>query len=204
MQLIVTAQDWKNGPETAQKNRSVVEVVREDRATRTLPKTHVGYWRARVERRIYSYGGQTSEVPEYSVRMECGKIRQRITLGTALKEEAAIKARDIYLSLVAKGWDATLAELAPKVAASIAARDGGSPTVGEFLAEVERTSNLKPKTFRRYAQYFRMLAAQIQGVKSDASRYDYYNGGLIPVLTYYRNNESGRSVCLGVEPVMHQ
>jgi len=53
-----------------------------------------------------------------------------------------------------------------------------SRTVGEFLAEVERTSNLKPKTFRRYAQYFRMLAAQIQGVKSDVSRYDYYSGGL--------------------------
>jgi hypothetical protein len=46
------------------------------------------------------------------------------------------------------------------------------------LAEVERTSNLKPKTFRRYAQYFRKLAAQIQGVESDASRYDYRNGGL--------------------------
>ncbi len=27
---------------------------------------------------------------------------------------------------------------------------------------------------------------------------------LIPVLTDYRNNESGRSVCLSVEPVMDQ
>ena len=41
---------------------------------------------------------------EYSVRMEFGGIRKRLTLGTALKEEAALKARDIYLSLVAKGW----------------------------------------------------------------------------------------------------
>jgi len=100
-----------------------------------------------------------------------------VALGTALKEEAALKARDIYLSLVAKGWSATLAELAPKSAVEAVRSEVGS-TVGEFIAEVERTSNLKTKTFRRYAQYFRMLAAQIQGVKTDASRYNYHGGGL--------------------------
>lgn len=88
-----------------------------------------------------------------------------------------MKARDIYLSLVAKGWSATLAELAPKSAVEAVQSELG-PTVGEFIAEVERTSNLKTKTFRRYAQYFRMLAAQIQGVKTDASRYNYHGGGL--------------------------
>ena len=130
MQPVKTAQDRKNGPETAQKNGSVSELAREDRTTRALPKTHVGFWRARAERRVYSYEGKACEVPEYSVRMELGKIRRRIALGTAIKEEAAIKARDIYLSLVAKGWDATLADLAPKGATSIAANDGGS-TVGD-------------------------------------------------------------------------
>ena len=144
---------------------------------RFIPKTHVAFWRARVERRTYEYEVKTLEVPEYSVRMKFGGIRKRLALGTALKEEAALKARDIYLSLVAKGWSATLAELAPKSAVG-AVRSEVGPTVGEFIAEVERTSNLKTKTFRRYAQYFRMLAAQIQGVKTDASRYNYYGGGL--------------------------
>lgn len=143
---------------------------------RSLPKTHVGYWRTRVERRTYSYDGGTVEVPEYSARMEFGGIRRRLTLGTAIREEAVIKARDIYLLLVA-GWDATMAELSPKTVAYGLRKDTG-PTVGQFLAEVERTSNLKPKTFRRYAQYFRMLAAQIHGIESDASRHDYRNGGL--------------------------
>ena len=83
----------------------------------------------------------------------------------------------IIAELIERGRSSALAELTPQTIVPIAANDGGR-TVGEFLAEVERTSNLKPKTFRRYAQYFRMLAAQIQGVKSDASRYDYYNGGL--------------------------
>src|SRR6266704_5392243 len=71
---------------------------------RFIPKTHVAFWRARVERRNYEYEGKTLEVPEYSVRMKFGGIRKRLALGTALKEEAALKARDIYLSLVAKGW----------------------------------------------------------------------------------------------------
>ncbi len=178
MEPVATAQDRKTGPETAQKAGRIAEPSRSP--VRSVPKTHVSFWRARVERRIYTYQGKAVEVPEYSVRMEYGGIRRRLTLGTALKEDAALKARDIYLSLIAKGWSATLAELAPKSTESTVetGAKSGDPTVGDFLLEVQRTSNLKPKTFRRYAQYFRMLAAQIQGVDSDASRYDYRSGGL--------------------------
>src|SRR5436309_4371876 len=43
---------------------------------------------------------------------------------------------------------------------------GADATIGEFLAEVERTSSLKPKTFRRYAQCLRRVAAHIRGVKA--------------------------------------
>src|SRR4029453_10246746 len=39
--------------------------------------------------------------------------------------------------------------------------------------------HLKPKTLRLYSQSLRQLAAYIHGVKSDASRYDYHNGGLM-------------------------
>jgi len=178
MEPVATAQDRTTGPETAQNGGHIAEPNRSP--ARSVPKTHVSFWRARVERRTYTYQGKTVEVPEYSVRMEYGGIRRRLTLGTALKEDAALKARDIYLSLIAKGWSATLAELAPKSTEPTVetGAKSGDPTVGDFLLEVQRTSNLKPKTFRRYAQYFRMLAAQIQGVDSDTSRYDYRTGGL--------------------------
>jgi len=146
-------------------------------ARRSYPKTHANYWKSRLEHRTYTRDDKTFEVAEWSVRIYFKGIRRSFDLESANKEEAATKARDIYVSLVAEGWSATLAELTPQTMVPIDANEG-SPTVGEFLTEVERTSNLKPKTFRRYAQYFRMLAAQIQGVKSDASRYDYYNGGL--------------------------
>ncbi|MBK9140594.1 MAG: site-specific integrase [Verrucomicrobia bacterium] len=152
---------------------------RERDGQRSYARTHAQYWKSRLEHRTYTREGKTFEVAEWSVRIHFKGVRRSFDLETANKEEAATKARDIYVSLVTKGWSTTLTELTPQTMAPVDANaNGANPTVGEFLAEVERTSNLKPKTFRRYAQYFRMLAAQIQGVKSDASRYDYCNGGL--------------------------
>jgi hypothetical protein len=152
-------------------------VAKESEAKRSYPKTHANYWKSRLEHRTYTHDGKTFEVAELSVRIYFKDLRKSFDLETANKEEAAAKARDIYLSLMAKGRAATLADLTPPTMVPLEAT-AGSPTVGEFLAEVQRTSNLKPKTLRRYAQYFRMLAAQIQGIESDASRYDYRNGGL--------------------------
>jgi len=150
--------------------------VAETATKRFYPKTHANYWKSRLEHRSYSRDGKTFEVAEWSVRIHFKGIRKSFDLETANKEEAAAKARDIYLSLVAKGWSATVNELAPPPVA-VAEIDSDSATVGEFLAEVERTANLKPKTFRYYGSCLRQLAAYVQGGKSDASRFDYRKGG---------------------------
>src|SRR2546425_11002618 len=81
---------------------------------RFYPKTHANYWKARLEHRTYSRDGKTFEVAEWSVRIHFNGIRKSFDLETANKEEAAVKARDIYLSLLAKGWSATINELAPQ------------------------------------------------------------------------------------------
>lgn len=143
----------------------------------SYPKTHVNYWKARLEHRTYTREGKNFEVAEWSVRIHFRGIRKSFDLDTANKEEAATKARDLYLSVLAKGWSTTLNELCPQPLQS-AETGGKSPTVGEFLAEVQRTTNLKPKTLRIYTQALRQMAAYVQGVESDASRYDYRNGGL--------------------------
>src|SRR5437016_4618856 len=139
---------------------------------RSYPKTHANFWKARLEHRTYTRDGKTFEVAEWSVRIHFKGIRKSFDLDTANKEEAAVKARDIYLSLLAKGWSTTINEHTPQ-AAQPAETSSDSSTIGEFLAEVERTAHLKQKTFRQYAQSLRRLAASIHGVKSDASRYDY-------------------------------
>ena len=88
-------------------------IAKEHEAKRSYPKTHANYWKARLEHRTYTRDGKTYEVPEWSVRIHFGGNRKSFDLETGSKEEAAAKARDIYLSLIAKGWSATLADLKP-------------------------------------------------------------------------------------------
>ena len=78
-------------------------IAKESEAKRSFPKTHVNYWKARLEHRTYTHDGKTHEVPEWSVRIHFGGVRKSFDLDSGNKEEAATKARDIYLSLVAKG-----------------------------------------------------------------------------------------------------
>ena len=73
-------------------------VAAEIAAKRFYPKTHANYWKSRLEHRTYSRDGKTFEVAEWSVRIHFKGIRKSFDLETANKEEAAVKARDIYLS----------------------------------------------------------------------------------------------------------
>ena len=168
----MSAGDIGNHPDAA--NAMAVDC----RSKPSYPKTHVNFWKARLEHRTYTREAKAFEVAEWSVRIHFKGIRKSFDLDTANKEEAAVKARDIYLSLLTRGWSTTIHELAPQ-AAQPAETSSESSTVGEFLAEVKRTTNLKPKTLRLYTQSLRQLVAHIHGVKSDASRYDYRNGGLM-------------------------
>lgn len=171
-QLIATAEDRKSGQEVAKNS----DQTSNKQIQRRFPKTHVGYWKTRLEHRTYSYHGQNFEVGEWSVRIKFRGIRRSFDLGTASKEGAATKARDIYLSLVAKGWDATLASKGGVASSVMPATSNGEATVGAFLREVQRVSNLKPRTLHRYAQYFRMLTAHVRGLAKDKSKFSYQHG----------------------------
>ena len=67
------------------------------------------FWKARLEHRCYTREGKLIEVNEWSVRIKHEGTRKSFALESANKDIAAAKARDIYLSLVAKGWTVTLA-----------------------------------------------------------------------------------------------
>ena len=98
--------------------------------------------------------------------------------GTANAAAATIKARDIYVSLIGSGWDATLAKFKPDPLAT-----DEVCTVGEFLADVGAHSHLKPMTVRRYAGKLRKMVADLTKVdaglrgKAARAKYDYVNGG---------------------------
>jgi integrase len=153
-------------------------------STRYIPvsraaKTHQDYWKTRIKRCTFTgRDGEKYSPPEYYVRMFHLGRETWFSLDTANQSAATIKARDIYLSLIASGWEATLARFKPS---PISKADVCS--VGEFLADVGARSHLKPMTVRRYAVKLRKMVADIAkveaGVKGRAKRakYDYMKGG---------------------------
>jgi len=142
-----------------------------DLARRGVAKTHSDYWKARLERRCYTHEGKLVEVNEWSIRIQYLGKRKSFALGTNNKDVAAIKARDIYLSIVAKGWDATEEYFNPEM---VVRKD--DPTVGDFLVAVDAKSGLKPKTFRNYSGYFRRIVADVFKLGEDSAKYAYRDG----------------------------
>ncbi|MFT3867806.1 MAG: tyrosine-type recombinase/integrase [Nibricoccus sp.] len=163
-------EDKKSGPEMAQTN-----LQKNGRRA----KTHPDFWKDRLVHRTYEdRGGKTVEMPEWHVRVAfCGR-RDWFNLSTANRSAAATKARDIYLSIVADGWENTLAKYKP---AFVPKEE--FCTVGEFVTDVLKRSHLKPITVRRYAVKLRKMISDIAkleaGLKRRAKRakFDYVHGG---------------------------
>jgi integrase len=160
-------------------NRTVTGQWNDDQPAPRAAKTHQDYWKKRIKRRPFRDSrGVVVTPPEFSVRMFHLGREAWFNLETANQSAAAAKARDIYLSLVAAGWDATLAKHkpSPMVRAEVC-------TVGEFLAEVGTRSHLKAMTVRRYAVKLRKLVSDVAkleaGLRGKAKRakFDYMNGG---------------------------
>lgn len=166
-----TVEDIRNRTETGQTNRT-------DKSSR-LAKTHQDYWRGRLKQRSYlARSGERLEIPEWQVRMFHLGREQWFNLATPNQATAAVKARDIWISLQAVGWDGTLAKFKPNpiLKAEVC-------TVGEFIAEVGKRSTLKPVTLFGYAQKFRQLVSSVAKidsklrVKARRRKYDYLTGG---------------------------
>lgn len=80
--------------------------------------------------------------------------------------------------MLANGWDETLAKFKPGVL-----QKEEYCTIGEFLADVEARSHLRPITARRYATNLRRIVSDLANVeaglkgKAKTAKYDHVNGG---------------------------
>ena len=118
-------------------------------------KNDVRYW----QERLYKEERQGHIDSNYSVRIAHSGRRERFQLWTANKYEAAAKARAIYQSLVANGWDQTLGRFkAAKAPKKI------DVTIGEFLSELRALHASRAKTIENYAGSLRTIAAWIAGL----------------------------------------
>lgn len=143
-----------------------------DSKSEGLGKAHVNYWRRRLYRNCYTREGRRHEVNEWNVKIQYLGCRKTFSLGSANKDIAAAKAKDVYLAIVSKGWAAAEAIFNPEMIARL-----DDPSLGDFLAEVKAKASLKPKTFRNYASSFRTIVSAILRLGDDKAKYDYRAGG---------------------------
>ncbi len=126
-------------------------------------KTDVRYWAETIFRR--KRGGV--EDTDWTAQIQFLKRREQFPLGTPTKAAAAAKARDIYLSLQASGWEATLA-------AHKAKPEEPKPensTVGDLIRAVAETTSYRSTTFSVYCAALRRIAAEVSQVQGSAKRF---------------------------------
>ena len=86
-----------------------------ERVQTKLGKTHVDYWYSKLRKRIFSgRDGLQVQVPDWQVRLKHLGRSMWFNLKTANAAEAAVKARDIYIYLIANGWEAALEKFKPQ------------------------------------------------------------------------------------------
>lgn len=138
------------------------------------------YWRDRIFRPTYQNETGTQEVQELWCRIQHGGRREAIGLGSNDKDQAARTAAKLFTRIKAAGWAVALAEFDPDRHAS-----KGVPTVGDVI-EAALAANAKAlgadhhaaeNSMHGYVNCFRKLAAEACGLRADAGRFDYVNGG---------------------------
>ena len=125
----------------------------------TYPKTDVRHWHSRLFKHPRTIRGKTYTDDNWSVRIGHENRQQRFPLGTSNKTEAARKARDLYLALIAHGWSAVQRPRQIRCDA----------TIGEFLRELVALHASKATTIDNYAAALRKIAADIVGIKKEGS-----------------------------------
>ena len=122
-------------------------------------KSDERYWQSRVE-----LWNATDKF--LSVRISYQGKRKVFKLHTAIKKVAAKKAKDIYLDLVANGWEN---ESDVKVITDT--------TVGDVIRVYLELTEAAEKTAANYTRVFRSVVSDIKKISGDKKRFDYVNGG---------------------------
>jgi integrase len=99
-----------------------------------------------------------AELAPWFVKLSYKGRRHSFNLQTHIKADALKRAREIYLSLHANGWEVTLANFSEGVS-------GGPPTtVGELCDRFTKTFHGSRRTGSDYCQILRRVAADIAGI----------------------------------------
>jgi integrase len=94
--------------------------------------------------------------------------RETFSTGAPVKAIAGVVARNIFMSLRANGWEATLAKYSHKK------KDSPVRTLGEFCTRVEATFDGQKRTIVDYVGALRRVASEICGIsRGTTKKYDF-------------------------------
>jgi integrase len=127
-------------------------------ANQNVGKNDSRYWLPRVFKPVNDRG---EESPHYSMRVQFKGRRMAFALGTANREAAARRARDVYIDLLSGGVAATLA----KHRTQKPVQGDEVATIGEWIEAAEKVFAGTPATFAAYARSLRYIAADIAKVQ---------------------------------------
>jgi integrase len=136
------------------------------------PITDIGFPKFSKPKKLRK--GKRYQSPFWCVRLQHETGRTTFPLATSNREAAAAHARDIYVFMLANGWEPTLREFKSGSFATPAQKRPGA-TIGEFLDELATVADLKPKTFRGYSVAFRTIVSQIFRIDGGKERH-YFAG----------------------------
>jgi len=107
-------------------------------------KAHLDYWRSRVFKPKFKRDGKMHWSANWAVQIRHQGKGLRWSLSTPNREAAATLAQQIYVYLLANGWEATLAKFRPKPS---------SPekpvTIGLLLQSLRRNIRCRPHNLHR-------------------------------------------------------
>jgi hypothetical protein len=133
----------QNNADSESQNRAINAL---DQRSKLLSKTDLAYWRRRLRKQPNS--------PNWFVEISARGVRRKLSLETPNKENAAVRARDIYQIARAVGWDAVQAKYRPK-----AAEAKSNLSVGQFIALAESIANVERVTLRGYVAALRRIVS---------------------------------------------
>jgi integrase len=127
-------------------------------------KTHLAYWEGAIFQRRPNGNW-------YALIQHKGE-RRKLSLETDKKAAAAARARDLYVAILAGGWEQALRLYRPERAAKTEVI-----TVGQFLEELKAKADLSPGALEGYVIAFRSIVADIFQVGNGKEKFDYRGGG---------------------------
>jgi integrase len=156
-------------------NKQTVQEVSKQRtiASARHGKSDVRYWREAIFQPGYTRRGTRRKVGHYAVKLQYQGRREVFPLGSANRESAAQKAREIYVHLRSHGWDEALLKFKPKSRWSSSA----VTTLGELFERARSVWSGRPRTLEDYIRSLRKIVSDIFLIDGGKSKFDYRSGG---------------------------